>query len=316
MGPTSGPDDPEEDPVAQRLVVVGVDCSPASDATLDWALESAARRGARIDVVHTWTWGPMASEFMVPDAPAQLAEAAHRSVTEQVQRALARRPADAPPVEVRPCAVEGDPAAVLVRAAASADALVLGRHGQSALSRRLVGPVLGSVPAYCLDRSTAPVAVVPHRTPAVLPARVVVGVDASEGSTRALRWALAHADALEVPLVAVLTWQLMTLPAPSSATGGVAPLSDWEASAERLLQTSLEQVLPAGRAGDVQQVVLHEPAVRGLLSAVTPDDLLVLGDRGRGGFARLLLGSTSRQCAEHAPCPVVVVPPRDRAGDV
>ena len=299
--------------MAQRLVVVGVDCSPASDATLDWALESAARRGSRIDVVHAWTWGPVASEFMVPDAPEQLAEAARTAVSAQVERALARRAADAPAVEVRPCAVEGDPAAVLVQAAASADALVLGRHGQSALSRRLVGPVLGSVPAYCLARSEAPVAVVPHRTPAVLPSRVVVGVDASAGSGRALRWSLAHADALGVPLVAVLAWQLTTLPAPSSATGGgVAPLAEWQASAERLLRTSLEDVLPAGRADGVQQVVLHEPAVRGLLSVVTPDDLLVLGDRGRGGFARLLLGSTSRQCAEHASCPVVIVPPRDR----
>ena len=298
--------------MAQRLVVVGVDCSAASDATLDWALESAARRGSRIDVVHAWSWGPVTSEFMVPDAPEQLAEAARSDVAAQVERALARRPAGAPPVEVRPCAVEGDPAAELVRAAASADALVLGRHGQSALSRRLVGPVLGSVPAFCLARSTAPVAVVPHRTPAVLPSRVVVGVDASAGSSRALRWALAHADALGVPLVAVLAWQLTTLPAPSSVTGGVAPLPDWQASAERLVRTSLEQALPEGRAGEVEQVVLHEPAVRGLLHAVTPDDLLVLGDRGRGGFSRLLLGSTSRQCAEHAPCPVVIVPPRDR----
>ena len=301
--------------MAKRLVVVGVDCSPASDTTLDWALESAARRGSRIDVVHAWTWGPLASEFMVPEAPAQLAQAATEAVTGQVERAMARRAADAPPVEVRACALEGDPAAVLVRAAASADALVLGRHGQSALTTRLVGPVLGSVAAFCLDRSDAPVAVVPTRTPAALPARVVVGVAGSSGSTRALRWAVAHADALGVPVVAVLAWQLTTLPAPSSATGGVAPLPAWEASAARLLQSSLEEALPAGRAADVQPVVLHEPAARGLLGSVTPDDLLVLGDRGRGGFARLLLGSTSRQCAEHAPCPVVVVPPRHRLDD-
>jgi nucleotide-binding universal stress UspA family protein len=301
--------------VAKRLVVVGVDCSPASDTTLDWALESAARRGSRIDVVHAWTWGPVTSEFMVPEAPAQLAESASTAVTGQVERAMARRAADALPVEVRACALEGDPAAVLVRAAESADALVLGRHGQSAVTKRLVGPVLGSVAAYCLDRSAAPVAVVPTRTPAALPARVVVGVDGSAGSTRALQWALAHADALGVPLVAVLTWQLTNLPAPSSATGGVAPLPEWEASATRLLQRSLQEALPQGRAGDVESVVLHDRAVRGLLATVTPEDLLVLGDRGRGGFARLLLGSTSRQCAEHAPCPVVVVPPRHRLDD-
>jgi nucleotide-binding universal stress UspA family protein len=301
--------------MAERLVVVGVDCSPASDTTLDWAMETAARRGSRIDVVHAWTWGPVTSEFMVPDAPAQLAEAARTAVTSQVERALARRAADAPPVTVRACALEGDPAAVLVKAAASADALVLGRHGQSALTKRLVGPVLGSVAAHCLDRSDAPVAVVPAKTPAALPARVVVGVDGSAGSARALRWALAHTDALGVPLVAVLAWQLTTLPTPASPGGGVPPLPEWQASAERLMRTSLEDALPAGRSADVEQVVLHEPAVRGLLSAVTADDMLVLGDRGRGGFARLLLGSTSRQCAEHAPCPVVVVPPRHRMDD-
>ena len=301
--------------MAQRLVVVGVDCSPASDTTLDWALETAARRGSRVDVVHAWSSLPVAGEFSVPDAAAQLEQSARRAVTGQVERALARRPPGAPPVQVVPRAAEGDPADALVRAAADADALVLGRHGQSALTRRLVGPVLGSVAAHCLDRSSAPVAVVPHRAPAELPARVVVGVDGSQGGARALRWGLAHADALGAPLVAVLAWQLTTLPAPSAATGGgVPPLPEWQASAERLLATSLEQALPTGRASDVARVVLHQPAAAGLLSRVTADDLLVLGERGRGGFARLLLGSTSRQCAEHAPCPVVVVPPRDRPG--
>jgi nucleotide-binding universal stress UspA family protein len=112
--------------------------------------------------------------------------------------------------------------------------------------------------------------------------------------------------------VAVLTWQLTILPAPSSATAGFAPpLPEWHAKAEHLLGSVCEAALGA-EAQDVEQVVLHQPAAAGLLEAVTAHDLLVLGDRGRGGFSRLLLGSVSRQCAEHAPCPVVVVPPRDR----
>jgi nucleotide-binding universal stress UspA family protein len=199
-----------------------------------------------------------------------------------------------------------------VHAATTADLLVLGRHGQSDVSRRLVGQLLGSVAAHCLTGSPAPVVVVPHDARVQPPGRVVVGVDGSDGSSRALRWAADHARAVGSRLVAVLTWQLTTLPAPSSAIPGAVPaLPEWSARAEHVLDTICRAALGDG-GSDVERVVLHEAAVSGLLGAVQPGDLLVVGDRGRGGFARLLLGSVSRQCAEHAPCPVVVVPPRDR----
>jgi nucleotide-binding universal stress UspA family protein len=208
---------------------------------------------------------------------------------------------------------EGDPASALVHAAEGADLLVLGRHGQSNVSRRLVGQLLGSVASHCLSRSSAPVVVVPDGAPATAPDRVVVGVDGSDASARALRWAAAHATAMGSKLVAVLTWQLTSLPAPSSATPGVVPpLPEWQEKAEQLLDGVCRQELGAD-AQDVEQVVLHRPAAAGLVEAVTAQDLLVLGERGRGGFSRLLLGSVSRTCAEHAPCPVVVVPPRDRS---
>lgn len=174
-----------------------------------------------------------------------------------------------------------------------------------------MGPSLGHVAGHCLSRSSAPVAVVPGGTPPGPPRRVVVGVDGSDASARALAWAVDHAHGA-VPVVAVLAWQLTTLPAPSSDGHAVPPLSEWQAAAEQLLRETVDAALPADAAATVEQVVLHEPATAGVLGAVGEGDLLVLGDRGRGGFARLLLGSVSRQCAEHAPCPVVVVPPRDR----
>ena len=165
--------------------------------------------------------------------------------------------------------------------------------------------MLGSVASHCLSRSTAPVVVVPHGSRAGGPDRVVVGVDGSNASARALRWAHGHARAVGSRVVALLTWQLTTLPAPSSMTAGIVPpLPEWHVKAEHLLDTFCQAALGVD-ADDVEQVVLHTPATVGLLAAVAPDDVLVLGDRGRGGFARLLLGSVSRQCAEHAPCPVV-----------
>jgi nucleotide-binding universal stress UspA family protein len=292
-------------------VVVGVDGSATSESALAWSLEVAGCYRADVDAVHVWRWHgePLP---MVPDLPAQLAVAARRSVEDQLERTLAARPAKAPPVQARARTAEGDAGAALVAAATDAELLVVGRHGQSDLSRRLVGPVLGSVAAHCLSRSPAPVVVVPPGTRAAGPDRVVVGVDGSDASTRALRWANGHARSVGSRVVAVLTWQLTTLPAPSSVTAGIVPpLPEWHAKAEHLLDTVCQAALGAD-ADEVEQVVLHSPAAVGLLRTVTLHDLLVLGDRGRGGFARLLLGSVSRQCAEHATCPVVVVPPRDR----
>ena len=293
-------------------VVVGVDGSSTAQAALTWALEAAARAGADVEALHVWRWDVPDPLPTVPDVPSRLAELARATAQQQLERAMAARPAGASAVRARARTAEGDPASALVHAAKSAELLVLGRHGQSDVSRRLVGQLLGSVAASCLSRSTAPVVVVPHDAGAMAPDRVVVGVDGSDSSARALRWAHGHARAAGSKVVAVLAWQLTSLPAPSSATAGVVPpLPEWHASAERLLD-GVGQAALGGDAEDVQQVVLHQPAAAGLLGAVTERDLLVLGDRGRGGFARLLLGSTSRQCAEHAPCPVVVVPPRDR----
>jgi nucleotide-binding universal stress UspA family protein len=293
-------------------VVVGVDGSATAEVALSWALEAAACYRAEVEAVHAWRWPLPEPLPTVPDLPAQVAAAARSTLDEQVAQALARRAPGAPRVHASARTVEGLPGPALVAAATDAELLVVGRHGQSDLSLRLVGQLLGSVATHCLSRSVAPVVVVPHNAPAGAPSRVVVGVDGSDASARALRWAHGHAHAVGSRLVAVLTWQLTTLPAPSSSTPGVVPpLPDWHARAESLLASVCDAALGAD-GQDVERIVLHQPAAAGLLRAVKSDDLLVLGDRGRGGFSRLLLGSVSRQCAEHAPCPVVVVPPRDR----
>lgn len=298
----------------EQRIVVGVDGSPGSTRALEWALALAQDTGADVEAVHAWHWDLPGLDVVSPETPVLLAEAARRTVDAQVHKAAANSPAGVGATQVRQRTVEGDAATALVAAAGDSALLVLGRHGQSTVSRRLIGSVLGHVAAHCLHRSASPVALVPAEAPAHRPDRIVVGVDGSAASERALRWAVEHGRRVGAPVVAVLAWQLTTLPAPSSAAAGwaVPPLPEWEASAERLLDETVRRSLPAEQAAEVSTQVLHAPAVAGLLGAVTPQDLLVLADRGRGGFDRLLLGSVSRQCAEHAVCPVVVVPPRER----
>lgn len=300
--------------MSSGLVVVGVDDSATSQAALEWAIGAAERQGSDVTAVHVWRWNHAALGLMVPDAPASLAVAARESVEAQVEKALANRPSGAAAIRVKGRTAEGDPASALLSAAEEASLLVLGRHGQGSWLRRLVGPTLGSVASHCLSHAFVPVAIIPPHSSAAGPRRVVVGIDGSASSARALRWAVSHAQAVGVPVTAVLAWQLTTVPAPAGVhkDWSVPTLPEWEAVARHLLQGTVEQALSAEEAADVEQLLLHRPAAAGLLETVRTDDLLVLGERGRGGFERLLLGSVSRQCAEHAPCPVIIVPTRMR----
>ena len=232
----------------------------------------------------------------------------------QVAKALAEWPSAAAEVRLIGRAVEADPPTVLT--SLPARLLVLGQHGQSAVRRRLLGPVLGSVASHCLSSATVPVVIVPAQAAPGPPRRVVVGVDGSPSSSRALRWAVAHGRAVGAPVTAAYSWQMTFVPAIERASedpGRTTPsISPWQDEAERRLRETVAHTLTAAEAADVELLTLHRPAAAGLLATVLEDDVLVLGERGQGGFRRLLLGSVSRHCAEYAPCPVVIVPPDDR----
>ncbi len=140
--------------------------------------------------------------------------------------------------------------------------------------------------------------------------RIVVGVDGSEGSRAALRFALEEAALRGAEVDAVATWQ-----APPYAYTGVAvapPVLDLSESAEAALDEAVTQERAAldGHTAEVvvNQVVVHGAAAPVLIERSREADLLVVGSRGFGGFRGLLLGSVSHQCASHAHCPVVVVP--------
>jgi nucleotide-binding universal stress UspA family protein len=139
--------------------------------------------------------------------------------------------------------------------------------------------------------------------------RIVVGVDESDGAQAALRWAVREAHLRGVTLAAVSAWSFpVPLGFPYAEIQGVASV-DFHARAEATLATAVEKALAdEGVHVPVESRVVMSHPVAALTKAAEGADLLVVGARGRGGFAGLLLGSVSRACAEHATCPVVIVP--------
>jgi nucleotide-binding universal stress UspA family protein len=139
-------------------------------------------------------------------------------------------------------------------------------------------------------------------------AKIVVGVDGSEESKNALRWALEEARLRSAEIVAVHAWEAPpTVPEPGPAPGFdlVGILPQVRQGAEQLATTVVEEVV-----GDsdvtVKPMAIEGPPASVLVEAAGDADLLVVGSRGHGGFTALMLGSVSQKLAQHSPCPLLI----------
>jgi nucleotide-binding universal stress UspA family protein len=139
---------------------------------------------------------------------------------------------------------------------------------------------------------------------------IIVGVDGSDHSRRALEWAAREAVLRQVPLTVIAVHQAI------ASWRGTAVSWPGDRQAVEQLQKEVEvetdQVLGeiAGpRPPGVKVEAINGIPAEALLSAAADADMVVVGSRGSGGFSRLLLGSVSTQVAHHATCPVVVIPP-------
>jgi nucleotide-binding universal stress UspA family protein len=137
---------------------------------------------------------------------------------------------------------------------------------------------------------------------------VAVGVDGSEGSMRALRWAAEEARVRQATLRAVTGWTYMDQPG-----GGFDPQFG-EDDARRVLDQAIDQLGDLTEGVVIDRVTVCDLPARALLDQARDADLVVVGSRGLGGFRGLLLGSVSSQVVHHAPCPVVIVPGEERHG--
>jgi len=143
--------------------------------------------------------------------------------------------------------------------------------------------------------------------------RIIVGIDGSGHSQRALEWALREAALRRVPVTVLTVYQALR-----DNLGFVASYpgdADLTAKAKAAAQAETEKVL--ADLGSSQPESVTVSGVNGipaeeLIKAGEGADMIVVGSRGVGGFSRLVMGSVAAQVAQHAPCPVVIVRPPHR----
>jgi nucleotide-binding universal stress UspA family protein len=142
---------------------------------------------------------------------------------------------------------------------------------------------------------------------------IVVGVDGSGHSQRALERAMNEAAIRHVPLTVLTVHEAI-----KGYYGHMVTYSDDPDRTEELrtmAQAETDKVLAAldgPRPDSVTVTAVHGFPVEELINAAKDADMIVLGSRGAGGFTRLMMGSVSSQVAQHAHCPVLIVPPEDR----
>ncbi len=139
---------------------------------------------------------------------------------------------------------------------------------------------------------------------------IVVGVDGSPNSERALDWAMRQAAAVQAPLTVIAVHEV-----PKSYWGGIPVVGPADEPALEKLRQAAEEMTQraASRLGDAGPVPVKVQAVNGfvvkeLVDASQDADLVVLGARGGSAFARVLVGSVSSEVVQHSACPVVIVP--------
>jgi nucleotide-binding universal stress UspA family protein len=281
-------------------VVVGVDGSAGSLAAVAVAANETALRHRPLRVVHAFIW----PYFDIPlgPPPAGLPEGGLRHAAERLlAEAVDCARAAAPEVTVTGELVTGGAAAVLERESHAAALVVIGDRGLGGFTGLLVGSVAVQLAAH----AACPILVV--RGDPARHGEILLGVDGSPVNQPAVGYAFEEAALRGVALTALHAWTHPVANEPGDMLELVYDLTEVETDETRLLAEAL-----AGWREKYPEVVVHRRVVRqrtraALINASSRAQLVVVGARGRGGFAGLLLGSVSQAILHHADCPVAII---------
>jgi nucleotide-binding universal stress UspA family protein len=289
---------------ARRKVIVGVDGSLDALRAVRWAAREAVRRQAELHLVAAILW----SDDQLP--------ALGRDRTGDVLRHLAELSLDGAEVAAAEAApgvvavrreIVGYPPSVLRDVGRDADVLVVGDRGRGRIASVLAGSVAVALAAH----ATCPVVVVRGAESVEDPTGpVVVGIDGTARSEAALAFAFEEASTLGAALVAVHTW------ADVINDPYLATMIDWEAVAAMEAQLLADRI--TGWAEKYPDVAVEQLVARGRAAHVLLDRshgarLVVVGSRGHGELAGLVLDSVSNALVHGAACPVAVVRTADEA---
>lgn len=284
-------------------IIVGYDGSEGSTLALTWAAKTASQRNRTLEVITTWSMpaadlGIGASAMVQQDLVDELRKEAQSANDEGL--ALAAELGANAIGEV----IAGRPASAMVHHSEDAEMLVVGSHGSGGLT----GFLLGSVSRQIATHAACPTVVVrPAKTDT---ADMVVGVDGSEHSLKALRWAFEQASFTGGGLHVLHSWEI-----PPTWSMVEVPSYEPEVLIRDYGNAELRDTSEAmaGFRDDfpdvkVRQEVMKGSPVKALVKASENAAMLVVGSRGLGGFRGLLLGSVSHAVVHKAACSVAVVP--------
>jgi nucleotide-binding universal stress UspA family protein len=286
-------------------IVVGVDESEGAAEALRWAAREADLHDRALTAVMAWGFldqhHPSGGE---PFDPSYGEKDAADALDTIVVAALGADRAGG----VGRRAVCDLPAAALLDASHDADLLVVGARGLGGFR----GLLLGSVSQHCLHHATSPVAIVRRDVERVADGvqrveRVVVAVDGSAVSRRALTWAAEEARLRDATLQVVNAWRA---PYVDAYPGAAMPfdIEAFEEASEDTIEAAVSSLGPGQLPARVQRISHHGGAAAAILDVAKGADLVVMGSRGLGGLKAALLGSVTNQVTHHASCPVVVIP--------